>query len=155
MSEFKVIETQEEFDKLIQKRLERNTRETEERFKDYVSPDEVSKIKSDYETQIKDFKEKAANHDQVVSDLTQRATKAETSLMKTRIANENGIPLELAGRLVGTNEEELKKDAESFASLITPKSAPPLKTNEVAGNNNNSINAAYATMLAALDANQT
>lgn len=150
MSDFKVIETQEEFDKVIQKRLERNTRETEERFKDYASPDDVAALKAEYDAKIKDLAEKAKANDSIVNDLTQRATSAETALMKTRVANENGIPLELAGRLIGNNEEEVKKDAEAFASFLMPKSAPPLRTNEIS-DATNTKEAAYANMLTALD----
>lgn len=152
MSEFKVIETQEDFDKAIQKRLERNTREVEERFKDYVSPDDVKALKGDYDTKIKAYEEKIAGHDQIVSELTQRATTAETKLIKTAAANENGIPLELANRLQGSNEEEIKQDAQTFASLLRPKATAPLYTGEPAnGNKPNTEEAAFAKLLADLD----
>lgn len=151
MSDFKIIETQEDFDKAIQKRLERNTREVEERYKDFVSPDDVSALKGEYETKIKAYEEKIAGHDQLVSDLTQRATTAETSLMKAKAANENGIPLELANRLTGNNEEEIKKDAETFAALLTPRTPAPLFSTEPAGTQANTKEAAFATLLAELD----
>ena len=80
MSEFKTIETQEEFDKMIQKRLEQKEREVSERFKEYLSPEEVAKIKSDYEGKIKAAndslkteRDKTIEHSKVVSELEQRA----------------------------------------------------------------------------------
>ena len=42
----------------------------------------------------------------------------ETSSVKMRIAHENGIPYELAGRLSGDNEEAIKKDAESMSKFL-------------------------------------
>ena len=141
--EFKVIETQEDFDKAIQKRLAQKDREMSERYKDYLSPDDVEKIKSEYETKmakinddLKAANEKIAGNDQIVSDLKNRATTAEGDLLKSRIAYESGVPFELAGRLVGSNEEELKADAEKLASFLVPKSAPPLHTSDSSNNSN-------------------
>lgn len=141
--EFKVIETQEDFDKAIQKRLAQKDREAAEQYKDYMSPDQVKALKEEYakklekaESDLKAANEKIANHDQIVSDLTTRATTAESDLLKSRIAHESGVPFELAGRLVGTNEEELKADAEKFASFLGPKSAPPLHSTDAATNSN-------------------
>lgn len=140
MSEFKVIETQEDLDKIIQKRLAQKDREIEETYKDYLSPEQVEDIKNDYQKKlddankfVEDAKVKLANHDKEVSDLTERAQKAETSLLKGKIALAKGIPYELANRLVGSTEEELTQDAEGIAKLIAGKQqqpAAPLYTNE-------------------------
>lgn len=160
MDEFKVIETQEDFDKAIKKRLEQKDRELSEKFKGWSSPEDVSKLKEDYEKKISEANEalKKANetikgHDQEVSDLKARVSTAETSLMKGKIANENGIPLELAARLVGDTEEDIRKDAENFASFLSPRTAPPLHSSTPAAGGNG-LDAAYATMLATLN-NQT
>lgn len=162
--EFKVIETQEDFDKAIQKRLAQKDRELEEKFKDYLAPDKVSALKEEYEKKLADANdlltkanEKIASHDQVVSELTTRATTAESDLLKSRIAHESGVPFELAGRLVGSNEEELRADASQFASFLAPKAAPPLSTGKN-GSGTSSSNAGLAQMLAGINAqfqNQT
>ena len=156
MSEFKTIETQEEFDKMIQKRLEQKEREVSERFKDYLSPGEVAKIKSELEGKIKTAndslkleRDKSIEHSKVVSKLEQRAKNAETKWLKGKVAMEKGIPFELADRLIGETEEELLKDAESVSSLLAPKNAPPLRTNEPQGTTPNNANA-YAALLANL-----
>lgn len=161
--EFKVIETQEDFDKAIQKRLAQKDRELEEKFKDYLAPDKVSALKEEYEKKLADANdlltkanEKLASHDQVVSELTTRANAAESDLLKSRIAHESGVPFELAGRLVGSNEEELRADATTLASFLAPKSAPPLSTGESGSGTN--ANAGLAQMLAGINAqfqNQT
>ena len=128
--EFKVIETQEDFDKAIKKRLDQKDRELAEKYKEYLAPNDVETMKSEYEKKLEDANkalkeanEKLAGHDQIVSELTTRATTAESDLLKSRIAHESGVPFELAGRLVGSNEEELKADAEKFASYLSPKAA--------------------------------
>ena len=154
--DFKVIETQEDFDKAIQKRLAQKDREAEEKYKDYLSPDKVDALNKEWEKKFNEVNEsltkaneKIAGHDQIVSDLTKRATTAESDLLKSRVAHEAGVPFELAGRLVGTNEEELKADAEKFASFIAPKAAPPLRSNEPGGTNN--ADAGFASMLSAIN----
>ena len=141
--EFKIIETQEDFDRAIQKRLAQKDKEQAERYKDYLSPDDVTSLKSEYDKKIQDLNEalkqaneKIAGNDQVVSELTDRAKTAESDLLKSRIAHESGVPFELANRLVGNNAEELKADAEKFASFLAPKSAPPLRSADPATNKN-------------------
>lgn len=157
MSEFKAIETQEEFDRMIQKRLEQKEREVSERFKDYLSPEEVAKIKSDFEGKIKSAndslkaeRDKSLEHSKVVSELENRAKTAEAKWLKGKVAMEKGIPFALADRLIGETEEELLKDAESVSSLLAPRSAPPLRTSEPSGAMPGDVNNAYATLLASL-----
>lgn len=139
--EFKIIETQEDFDKAIQKRLAQKDKEQAEKYKDYLSPDGVASLKGEYDKKLQELNdalakanEKIAGNDKVVSELTTRATTAESDLLKSRIAHESGVPFELAGRLVGSNEEELKADAEKFASFLGPKSAPPLHSTDPGSN---------------------
>ena len=143
MSDFTPIETQEDFDKAIQKRLAQKDRELAEQYKDFLSPDKANALKEEYEKKLADINESLTkanetikSHDQIVSELTNRATQAESNLLKSRIAHESGVPFELAGRLVGTTEEELKADAEKFASFLAPKAAPPLRSGESSNNEN-------------------
>lgn len=130
MSEFKVIETQEELDKIIKKRLEQKDREVAEQYKDFLSPDDVKAMKADYEKQIQDAQDKLKTFDETVSTLTKRAETAEVSLLKNKVAIENNVPIKLASRLIGTTEEELKADALNFMEGLGTKpsggSEPPL-----------------------------
>ena len=140
MGDFKVIETQEEFDKAIQKRLAQKDRELEEQYKDYLSPDKAKELKAEYEKRLEDANKllesanaKLKDHDKIVSELTQRAEAAETSLLKSKIAIEKGVPFGLASKLEGSNAEELSKDAENMVKAFEetrPKTAP-LYTKEV------------------------
>ena len=52
--------------------------------------------------------------------------------MKTRVALQSGLPLEFANRLRGEDEDSLKRDAETLAGYMQPKSAAPLKSTEPA-----------------------
>ena len=122
--EFKVIETQEAFDAAIKSRLERNTRtvteEVTKKFEGYVSPDEAKKTAERIEALTKEVEAGKA----AIADLTAKNSAYEISSVKMKIAQELGIPVELAERLNGTTEEELKKDAEAFAALVKPTHQP-------------------------------
>lgn len=50
--------------------------------------------------------------------------------LKTNIAVQTGIPLELASRLSGETEEEIKSDAEKIAGFVNKKQTLPLKPTE-------------------------
>lgn len=98
---------------------------------------------------------KLATHDTEVADLTARAVKAETALLKNKIANDNGLPITLADRLVGENEEELSADAKTLASYLKPSTTPPLRTNEVmrpdlGGREPGASDEAYLSLLSSL-----
>ena len=111
MSEFKEIKTQEEFDTAIKERLARENK----KYEGFVSPDKLAELKADYEKEIsKEYEGKIAKY--------------ESDSVKTRIANEMGLPSSIASRLKGSNEEEIRKDAESFAGFF--QKDPPLATGE-------------------------
>ena len=139
MSEnFKVIETQEELDKIIKSRLAQKDREVAESYKDYLSPEKAEALKADYEKKLeeanknlKDAQDKLKTFDDTVSELTKRAETAEVSLLKNKVAIENNVPISSAYRLIGTTEEELKADAVKFLEeqgKTKPGFEPPLYT---------------------------
>ena len=164
MSDFKVIETQEELDKIIKKRLEQKDREVAEAYKDYLSPEAVQSMKDDYEKQIKDAnklvedaKVKLQTFDETVSKLTKRAEAAEVSNLKTKVAIDNNVPIKLASRLVGTTEEELKADAqlllEGLGTGSSGGTTPPLHLGGQGGSQANTFDAAMARFATQLTAN--
>lgn len=164
MSEFKTIETQDELDKIIKKRLEQKDREVAEQYKDYLSPDDAKAMKADYEKQIEDAKklvteaqEKLKTYDDTVSQLTKRAETAEVSLLKNKVAIENNVPISSAYRLIGTTEEELKADAIKFLeeqgqSKTKPGSEPPLHIGGTMPKSANTYDAAIAGFVSQLAA---
>lgn len=132
MSEFKPIETQDEFDKRIQERIQRER----EKYKDYdalkekaVQYDELAG--KDYEKTIAALRGDLDAERGKIAEITARAEKAETSLLKSQIAQEFHIPLELAERLSGADEKSIRADAEAFAQFVTTqKQGAPLRSTE-------------------------
>ena len=148
MAEFKAIETQEELDRIIGERLKRERDATEKKYADF----ETLKEKAARYNEIEKLSAKdaeLASSNSTISELTARANKAENSMLKAKIAHENGVPLELAGRLVGETEEDIRKDVETFASFFT-KSAPPLRSADPA-TVTNKTDAALLNVLAQLN----
>lgn len=127
MSEFKEIKTQEEFDAAIKDRLARENK----KYEGFVSPDKLAELKADYEKEISKKYENYTSPDDLENmkkDYEGKIAKYESDSVKTRIANEMGLPSSIASRLKGANEEEIRKDAESFAGLFQKE--PPLATGE-------------------------
>lgn len=130
--EFKIIETQEEFDKAIQERLNRQKESIEKQYADYAEVKErnitLEKEVGTLNKTLSETNEKYANHDKDLSELNDKIAGYETASIRTRIALQHGIPYDLASRLVGEDEEALTKDAEKLASLVKQKEIiPPLK----------------------------
>lgn len=159
MGDFKVIETQEEFDKAIQSRLKQKDRELADKYKDYLSPDDVTALKADFDKQlqdanklVKETQDKLSTFDETVSNLTKRAEAAEKQVLKNRVAYENKLPIELSERLIGNTEEELKADAEKLSGIIKPNNAPPLYTGTQTSQSGNTLEAGMAEVLAGINA---
>ena len=124
---FEAITTQEQFDAVIKDRLDRERSKFEgyDDFKEKAGKYDELKTKADgYEQTIAAMKleidgdDKNPGYKKQIADLQEKVKVYETSSVKMRIAHENGIPYELAGRLSGDNEDAIKKDAESLAKLI-------------------------------------
>lgn len=121
MAESTAITTPEQFEAALKDRMDRYAK----KFEGYTSPDDLAKIKADYDTQIatltKTAEEKAKKYAGYDKELAERDAKIkgyETASVKTRIAHEVGLPYELSGRLSGDTEDDIRKDAESLVGLI-------------------------------------
>ena len=131
MSDFKIIETQEELDAVIKARLSR------EREK-YAGYEDLKKQLADFEAKettyqntINDLKTREAEFVSQNESLSGELTKTKLQTAKQRIATEYGLPLDLAERLQGDDEDGFKADAERLASYLVPKQpTPPMKSNE-------------------------
>lgn len=142
MSEFKTINTQEEFDAALRERLERERA----KYVDYEDlkkqAGEADRLRSQLSTATAELDKlktdstavasRLAERDKTVSDLTERAVKAEKSLLRRKVAEECKIPASLADRLTGETEEELRKDAQLLAQYVQPTHAAPLASVEKA-----------------------
>ncbi len=130
--EFKPITTQEEFDKAIQERLNRQKETLEKQYEDYetikAKNQELETEVSTLKTALAESNEKAGKYDKDISDLNAKIAGYETANMRTKIALQHGIPYELASRLVGEDEESITADAKKLAELVGQKDPiAPLK----------------------------
>lgn len=130
MAEFTVINTQEEFDERIKERLERERRTVAEQFKDY---EEIKGKAREHESTIdklnaslSEANGKLKENEATIADLNGKVKKYESNSVKMRIAQETGIPIELASKLSGDSEEAIRKDAESLAKFVSKKRGAPL-----------------------------
>ena len=131
MSEFKPINTQEEFDAAIRERLSRE----KAKYSDY---DQLKSRVTELETEnvglkstIEANNQSKADADKQLEVLQNQIAGYETASLRTRVALQYGLPYDLADRLQGTDEDSFKADAERLAGFMKSKeSIPPLKTNE-------------------------
>ena len=135
MSEFKTITTQEEFDNAIKERLTRQKESIEKEYADYAElKEENNSLKAELgnlKTTLSDQEEKYKNYEKDISDKDAKIAEYETANLRTRIAFENGIPFDLAGRLVGDDEESITADAKRLSELVgNTEPAAPLKNVE-------------------------
>lgn len=91
---------------------------------------ELEKQVEDLNANITQSVEDKKNRDLLVEQLNAKIGNHEKSLLKSRVANEAGIPLEFAERLVGETEEELRKDAEKIFKIVGSQHVLPLRTPE-------------------------
>lgn len=118
MSEFKTIETQEDLDRIVKERLARQ----KEKYADY---DELKSRVKELEDENAELhtaadvsaKDKTAQENQI-AELQSKISDYETEKTRTRVALQYGLPLDLASRLRGDDEEALKQDAENLAGLM-------------------------------------
>ncbi|MBC2575212.1 hypothetical protein [Peptostreptococcus canis] len=139
---FKIIETQDQLDKIIADRLERQKTQIEEKYKGF---DEVKKANEDLQVEIAGLKEKIdtlnsekQEHINKVEGLNAKIKNHELSDLKLKIALENNIPYTIAQRLQGETEEEIEADARNMSEYVSNNGifkAPPLKNLEPAGVN--------------------
>ena len=140
MAEFTAITSQEELDKIINGRLAKQKESFEKKHEGFISPDELAKIRGDYDRQIADLNnamkaasKKAEAYDKDIAERDAKIKGYETSALKGRIAHETGLPFELAGRLSGETEEDIRKDAESLVQFVNKGDVPPMRSTEPDG----------------------
>jgi hypothetical protein len=137
MSDFKVIETQEQLDAIIKDRLERAEKKQAEKYAGYLSPEEVDAKMAELNKQVEDLgnsltgaNDKAKTDAEAIAGLEAKVKNYETASVKSRIAHEVGIPYELANKLSGDTEEDIRKDAEALKPFVTKHQTAPLRDPE-------------------------
>lgn len=110
---FEPITSQEKLDEIVSSAVE----EAKKQYEGWLSPDAAAALTKERD----DGKAE-------IADLTEKNKVSELKVMKMQIANEKGIPFELAERLSGDTMEEISKDADVLAKYFnTPKVKPTPK----------------------------
>ena len=127
--EFKVIETQEQFDSAIKGRLEREKSkyteqiaELESKLNDQTS--EMQKQISDLTNALNTAKEEKAAFDTAIAEKDAKLKEYELHSVKTQVAHEMGLSFDAVDFLQGTDENEIRKSAEALKGLVGKKTAP-------------------------------
>lgn len=152
---FKVIETQEQFDAAIKDRLnrqsEKHAKELSELTAKFADYDGLKTKVTDYEAKILTLEEGAKTHDSKVKELEKAIAEKDakiaaqaTAALKAGIAREFNIPEEMASRINGTTEEEIRKDAETLSKAFGSRA--PLFNPELPSSGD-SDEAAYKSLL--------
>ena len=138
MSDFKVIESQEEFDTRIKDRIERAKEKAIEDYKTEIKKtiDDLKSENSSLKNEVAGYKEsleEVKGKDETIKGLNEKITAFERAEVKRNIALEYGLPLKLAEKISGDDQDSMKKDAEVMAKFFSDSKKsyePPLKSYE-------------------------
>ena len=148
--EFQAITSQEQLDNVIGERLRRQKEQFEEKIKEYEAlKEENSKLQTELEQKnqfIEENKKETSIRTEDYENLEKELSSLKLQQLKQKIAINNGIPLDLANRLSGDNEETLLADAKTLSQFINSNPTPqPLKS--VEDTNVNDEDMAYRQLL--------
>lgn len=151
MAEFKPIETQEQLNEIIGERVARAKETAAQEHAEEIEG--LKKTNKDYETQIAQLTEQikantgsAEETDKKVKELEAQVQSYATAAVKTKIAHETGLPYELAEKLSGETEEDIKADAEKMMKLFKVQPAAPMGSPEADDPNMDSTKKAFMQM---------
>lgn len=128
MAEFKVINTQEEFDECIKERLERAEKKAKESFNGWISPDslkeEMKKAEEKYKGEIETLKKNHAEelkkyegYDEKFNAQESQIKSLTISNLKNKVAMEKKLPLDAIEFLQGEDEKSIMESAERLSKL--------------------------------------
>lgn len=158
MSDFKVIETQEQLNEIIGERIKKAKEKAEaEAAEKYADYDELKAQVGTLTSQVEELtgqntklQESAAEAERNLAE----SAKYKTDLEKTRIALQAGLKIEYADRLRGETKEEWEADAEALAKdFASSHVTAPLGSNEPDLTIESQEKAAWKSMLADLSGN--
>lgn len=159
MSEFKVIETQEQLDSILKERIERAKKTAEENvrkeFADYESlkaeKDALAKKLEEANASVKGFDDKEKELKERIGNLETENRNYKISSLKIKVAQEAGLPIEMADRLNGEDEETIKADAETMAKFISSPQVAPFGSSEPIAESKDSFTAGLSRMVKNID----
>lgn len=111
--EFEAINTQEEFDARVEAQ--------------YGNVAGLQQQIDDLTNSVNTLTGERDGHAATIAELQQQIKGYEASALRQKIAREKGLPSEMADRLTGETEAEIKADAETMAGILrSVKGAAPL-----------------------------
>ena len=125
MGEFTPINTQEELDRVLASRLQRERDTVTKTFQAQIE-ERDTKI-TGFESTIADLNKQIETLNGQTGRITELEAKVreyETASVKTRIARETGLPADLADRITGADEDAMRADAESLAKRLKSHQEP-------------------------------
>lgn len=137
MSEFKVIESQEQLDSIIQERIARAKDSVRKEFEGYVKPDDLSGQLADKDKEIETLtatintlNEEKAAFDSTLAEKDKTIKQYETDSAKTKVAHKMGLSFDAIKFLQGDDEESITKSAEALSTLVKASNPQPLANTE-------------------------
>lgn len=149
MSEFKSIDSQEEFDLRIKDRLQRKEDQIRNEFSELINnlKAENENLKSE-NSGLKTNLEKVKEKDVEIESLRGQIQGYEKSNLKRKVALDYNIPYKLAERIKGESEDEMIEDAKNLSTYFgKEESVAPLKNPEI----NTGVSGLYKDLLDGLD----
>ena len=130
--EFKPIETQEQFDDMVKDRVERAKKSAQKEFETQLKDLESIKAQvTEKENEIEGLKAKITDlesenksNGESYQSMLKELTAVKLGALKQKIALEEGVPIEMADRLTGEDEESLRADAKTIKGFMGSKVAP-------------------------------
>jgi len=124
MAEFKVIDTQEEFDNRIKDRLDRAEKKAREEFTGWTSPDDLAKLSEAHKAEIEKLNnahaeamKKYADYDKKFKEMTGQIHAYEVASLKSRIVHEKNLPYDAVEFLQGEDEKTISESAERLSRM--------------------------------------
>lgn len=124
MSEFKPIETQEQFDAAITDRIRRAQDAVRREYADY---DQLKEQVADFDGVKSEYETRQQQLEQTVAAQGAAIKRYETEALKRKVADEVGIPAAFASRLTGEDEDSIRQDALALAPMLKGRKTPPLR----------------------------
>ena len=136
--DFVPIETQEQFDAMVKDRVERakksTAKEYEAQLKDLAQTKETLTAKDTeigtLKAKISDLEREKQTNGESFKSMQKELENVKLGALRQKIAIEEGLPLEMAARLNGDDEEALREDAKAVKGFIGAKHVAPIFKNE-------------------------
>ena len=116
MTDFKPINSQEEFDERLKDRLARAESKVRDEYKDWLSPEAVQKLKDGHAQELKKYE----GYDEKFTTQQTRIHELEVGALKTKIAISKKLPMDAIEFLQGDDEKSITESADRLSKLSAP-----------------------------------